>query len=192
MSENLVMRPSGDDRSGMRHRRRHLTVNDRHADAGACQRVVELLAALAAESVGLYFAHDGELDPTTIGSACRAAGCTTWYPVVEGGALLFQRWDGHSPLVPGRFGIPTPPGDEVAAVESLDAIVVPLVAFDSHCNRAGYGQGYYDRTLGAVTRRPHLIGLGYDFQELDPWTPAAWDVAMDVVATPTRTLVREV
>ena len=140
--------------------------------------------------MGLYFAHDGELDPSTIGAASRTAGRTTWYPVIEGDTMLFHRWDGHSPLVLGRFGIPTPPGDEVVAVESLDAVVVPLVAFDSHCNRAGYGQGYYDLTLGAITRRPRLIGLGYDFQELEPWSPEPWDVAMDEVVTPTRALVR--
>jgi 5-formyltetrahydrofolate cyclo-ligase len=94
--------------------------------------------------------------------------------------------------VAGRFGILTPPGDDRIGVESLDAVVVPLVAFDSRCNRAGHGRGYYDRTLGAVTSRPRLIGVGYDFQELDPWTPQPWDVAMDVIVTPTRTLVREI
>lgn len=187
-----MVTPSSDDRSGIRRRRRNLTSSDRDADADAGQRVGELLDALAVESVGLYLSHDGEIDPTTIGSSCRAAGRTTWYPVIEGDTLLFGRWDGDTALVAGRFGILTPPGHDRVGVESLDAVVVPLVAFDSRCNRAGYGRGYYDRTFGPATRRPRLIGLGYDFQELDPWAPEPWDVAMDAVVTPTRTLVREV
>jgi 5-formyltetrahydrofolate cyclo-ligase len=47
------------------------------------------------------------------------------------------------------------------AVEQIDAILIPLVAFDKEGNRVGYGKGFYDRFLAAC--RPEALKIGISF-----------------------------
>ena len=45
---------------------------------------------------------------------------------------------------------------------------MPLVAFDRHLNRIGYGKGYYDRSLKKIIKtKKHAIflGIAYSFQK---------------------------
>lgn len=49
----------------------------------------------------------------------------------------------------------------------IDAIVVPLVAFDDEGNRLGYGQGNYDRYLGLLRPDTIVVGVGFDEQRID-------------------------
>ena len=184
------MTPSEGDRTRLRERRRALTPPERLADIEASRAVTQVLDELGPSSVGLYFTHDGELDPAPVGVMARVAGRTTWYPVSVDESLVYRRWDGSEALEPGRFGIPVPPGHDDVEVPSLDVVIAPLVAFDAACNRAGHGLGFYDRALADAANRPTLIGLAYDFQELEPWEPQPWDVAMDLIITPTRVLRR--
>lgn len=46
----------------------------------------------------------------------------------------------------GLYGIMEPSGSPVIS-DSLDLIIVPMIAFDITLNRLGYGKGYYDRYL---------------------------------------------
>ena len=136
--------------------------------------------------VGTYVAFDGELDPAALGERLRRAGHSTWLPVCgEDLHLRFRRWDGHQPLVSGPFGTSHPELGDTVDPAQLDVVVVPLVAFDRHCHRVGFGAGFYDRTF-AGEPRPVLVGSAHDLQELDPWRPEAWDVTLDAVVTPTR------
>ena len=46
--------------------------------------------------------------------------------------------------------------------------MVPLVAFDNHLNRIGYGKGYYDRSLGKIRKikkNAICLGIAYSFQK---------------------------
>ena len=65
---------------------------------------------------------------------------------------------------------------------------MPLVAFDTECNRLGMGGGYYDRTLGFLHRRnrwqsPRLIGVAHDCQKVDPLPIQNWDIPLQGVIT---------
>ena len=61
-------------------------------------------------------------------------------------------------------------------------VLAPLVGFDRDCYRLGYGGGYFDRTLAALSPRPMAIGVGLN-SRLDTIHPQPFDVAMDVVVT---------
>lgn len=88
------------------------------------------------------------------------------------------------------FGIHEPVIDEDAKQVSDEfftsgtVVVVPLVAFDTRCNRIGYGKGYYDRFLknvGAVS-----IGLAYECQKFQIIHADPHDVTLSCVATEER------
>lgn len=54
-------------------------------------------------------------------------------------------------------------GYEAVAPEDLDAVAVPLVAFDDRGGRLGYGGGNYDRLLPLL--RPDALVVGVAFEE---------------------------
>ena len=49
-------------------------------------------------------------------------------------------------------------------------LVVPLVGFDAQGYRLGYGGGFYDRTIAAMTAKPRTIGVGFGLGVLRPST----------------------
>ena len=73
-------------------------------------------------------------------------------------------------LAENRWGILEPlsseqPRSDVSAVSSkqLDVVLVPLLAFDRHGHRVGYGGGYYDRFLAEC--RPDCLKIGLSLFE---------------------------
>lgn len=55
------------------------------------------------------------------------------------------------------------------AVEAaeMDAVLVPLVAFDDGLNRLGYGGGNYDRFLGELRGDALVVGIAFKEQRVD-------------------------
>jgi 5-formyltetrahydrofolate cyclo-ligase len=94
-------------------------------------------------------------------------------------------------LVPGVFGILEPPEDcPAVAVEEIDVLLVPGLAFDGQGHRVGYGGGYYDETGAALRRagRGILIGVGFDFQLIERCPAGEGDIPIDYVVTEARTI----
>jgi 5-formyltetrahydrofolate cyclo-ligase len=65
-----------------------------------------------------------------------------------------------------------------------DILLVPLLAFDDHGYRLGYGGGYYDRTLAAI-RRARAIGIAYAGQRMDFLPHDAHDYPLNAILTET-------
>ena len=99
-------------------------------------------------------------------------------------AALLPTGDGV--LVPGPFGLrePAPSAPEVA-VESIDVMLLPGLAFDRAGRRLGYGGGYYDEAAGRLRAagRGLLVGVAYDFQIVDRCPAGDADVGVDCVVT---------
>lgn len=55
---------------------------------------------------------------------------------------------------------------EIAPCE-LDAVIVPLVAFDNAGNRLGYGGGNYDRLLPHLRPDALVVGVAFEEQRVD-------------------------
>ena len=73
-----------------------------------------------------------------------------------GSPLIFRAWTPDAEMVRGRYNTLHPTGPETTP----NVLLIPLLAFDSHGHRLGYGGGYYDRTLAAL---PHTFRLGCAF-----------------------------
>lgn len=162
--------------------------------AAAARGLADTVANLAefrdARHIAVYIAMDGEIDPDHLIARARTAGKTLYLPVLENtadGILEFAPWQIDTPLYPNRFNIPEPRmgTDLLRSAKELDLVLTPLVAFDSHGHRLGMGGGYYDRSfafLNTGARKPRLIGLAYEFQQVSALPAEPWDVPLAGVA----------
>ena len=106
---------------------------------------------------------------------------TLLLPCVQGDDLVLRQYTGPECLVEGpQFGIGEPTGPEWTAVDKVDLIVVPGVAFDSKGNRMGRGRGFYDRLLSS-TPNAIKIGVAYGFQMLPEIPVEPHDIPMNLV-----------
>jgi 5-formyltetrahydrofolate cyclo-ligase len=87
-------------------------------------------------------------------------------------------------LEKNTWGIPEPKQGVPTATEKIDAVLVPLLAFDKTGNRVGYGRGFYDKFLATCREDCKKIGLSY-FAAVEGTLPAeSYDVPVDFVVTP--------
>lgn len=161
------------------------------ADALA-ERIAELPELITDDRIAGYWAVHGELPLHRVVTAMVRRGAQYHLPVVcDGQRLRFAPWAPGKPLVPNRFGIPEPAiknSRAAAAPDTMELVLVPLLAFDRRGNRLGSGAGYYDRSFaflraGERPREPLLVGIAYGFQEVEQLQPQPWDVKLDFVCT---------
>jgi 5-formyltetrahydrofolate cyclo-ligase len=165
-------------------RREEVTAEARRAAvtriAGLLDRVCQ---ARAPSAVGLYWPIKSEIGLLPWGRAlAQAAGATLCLPVVvtPRAPLEYWRWRPGEAMEPGVWNIPKPARREVVLP---DLVLAPLVGFDAERYRLGYGGGYFDRTLAAMTPRPFVVGVGYAFGRLDTIFPQPHDIPMDLIVT---------
>jgi 5-formyltetrahydrofolate cyclo-ligase len=64
----------------------------------------------------------------------------------------------------------------------LDLVIVPMLGFDKHLNRIGYGGGYYDRLL---SYHPDALKVGvcYAACEVEQILVEEHDINLDIIIT---------
>jgi len=100
--------------------------------------------------------------------------------VAENAPLRFREWTPDSRLAPDRYGIPTPTAGEWL---TPGLILLPLNGFDDAGYRLGYGGGYFDRTLAALSPRPLAVGVGFEINRVASIRPEAHDQRLDWIIT---------
>jgi len=184
-------------RRALRQARRALSPRDQRLHTQALtRRLGKEPVFLAARRLGAYWPEDGELDPLPLLTLARLRGRRTYLPVLRGparGRLWFLPYKPGEPMRANRYGIPEPRRrrEHIRLAWHLDLLLVPLVGFDTECNRLGMGGGFYDRTLTYLRqrthwRRPRLIGIAHACQRLERIDPRPWDIPLDGVATEER------
>jgi 5-formyltetrahydrofolate cyclo-ligase len=191
----MPLSPSPESRATLRRRmaeqRRDLDPPSRMSAAQGVRRCLETLPEfIEARSVAGYWACDGELPLNLALAAVALRGQPIYLPQVDGPRhLRFAPWKLGDEVQPNRYGIPEPVvGRGLLQPDALDLVLVPLLAFDRHGNRIGYGGGFYDASFAFLKHdprpaRPLLVGIGYAFQECQAIEPAEWDVRLDYVVT---------
>lgn len=169
--------------------RRRLAAPERaRLDLLICGHLLRVLEQCGGGTVAAYHACGGEPDLAPALLALDRAGYRVHLPVLLDQALQFRRWTPSALLTPNRYGIPEPVGGLAGAVEELDWVLLPLVAFSPAGARLGMGGGYYDRTFAfclqsPIGSRPSLIGVAYGLQQVDSLPVDPWDVPLDGVVT---------
>ena len=106
-------------------------------------------------------------------------------PVIKSSnKMSFKSWVYKEPLYVNKFGILEPKNSKKRIIPDL--IMVPLVAFDNHLNRIGYGKGYYDRSLRKIkkiNKNAISLGIAYSFQKCTQIPVNDSDFKLDYVFT---------
>jgi 5,10-methenyltetrahydrofolate synthetase len=146
------------------------------------ETIAASLDTAGAPIVSAYWPFRGEPDLRPWLLAMIARGFRAALPIVvaKGAPLAFRLWTPETPLTRGVWDIPIPAAGE--CVEPA-VVVAPLVGFDAAGYRLGYGGGFYDRTLAALTGPRLAIGVGYAACELATIHPQPHDVPMDLIVT---------
>jgi 5,10-methenyltetrahydrofolate synthetase len=130
-----------------------------------------------------YWPIKGEPDLRPVLADLHRAGVTIALPVVESRAapLVFRRWTPETRLVRGDWNIPVPPPDAATLVP--DIALAPCLGWDGACYRLGWGGGYFDRTLAALTPQPKTIGIALSAARLSTIYPQPHDIPLDLILT---------
>jgi len=145
-------------------------------------RLRTLLQEQPRSVLGVYWPFQAEFDPRPLIDWLIAQGSAVALPAVvdKKGPLEYRAWRPGEPLVDGVWNIPVP---ERRNVVIPHAVLAPLVGFDRQCYRLGYGGGYFDRTLAALSPRPRAIGVGFELSQIETIDPQPFDIPMDIVVT---------
>jgi 5-formyltetrahydrofolate cyclo-ligase len=182
-------------RRQMRVARKALTTDQQQTAAHALlQNLLPLAEFNQAQSIALYLASDGEIDPQQIIEHCWQQGKDVYLPVLDPdnyNHLLFVHYTTQTPMCFNKYQIsePVAPYQQTLPAEQLDLVLLPLVAFDSSGSRMGMGGGYYDRSFAFkqspshTADTPRLIGLAHTLQQVEVLNVESWDIPLAAIAT---------
>lgn len=156
------------------------------AQAQLEQGLLDVLAQLEPDVLGVYWPMKGEFNPRTLALRAQAQwDCRLALPFAqrEPVAMHFRPWDGGELSSVDECGLPSPTGKAVVP----DVVLVPCVGFTPEGYRLGYGGGYFDRYLAAhpgVT----VIGVAWEQARLsrEELAPQAHDLPLMAVVTEAR------
>ncbi len=110
--------------------------------------------------------------------------CDWVYPRVEGETLSFYRPLTSGDFVQGAFNVREPDvkTSQKVALEDIDGVLVPGLAFDLKGGRLGRGKAFYDKTLKQYGGQK--VGVAFSYQVDEKQLPVEpWDIYMNALVT---------
>ncbi len=145
------------------------------------EKIRDLLRFAPGTSVALFAGTRHE--PALLNLCARPEPISWYLPKITGpGEMEFFPFTRDDRLVPGPFGILEPP--EGQAVDDLEVILCPGLAFTRKGHRLGQGGGYYDRALARFPKA-RKVGVAFPCQIVPLLPHEPHDAMMDAVITPT-------
>ena len=173
-------------RKAGRAARQGLTAEQRaEKSARICRKLAALPELQNAGTVFSYLAMPDEVDLAAFDAWAAARGVRVAYPVCgKNGQMECYIPHSREEMLTDWYGItiPDPDKSELVRPGELDAVLVPMVAFDAANWRMGQGGGYYDRYLVRCPEAKH-IAVAFAEQEVPHVVTDAYDMPMDMVIT---------
>jgi 5-formyltetrahydrofolate cyclo-ligase len=180
-------------RNRIRAKRQALPPSHQHrASRAILKRLSKHPLFINSQNIAFYLANDGEIDPSFIIKQAWNMGKQVFLPILSplNEQLYFAPYKPDSEMKINRFGINEPvcQARQWLRAHQLDVLFLPLVAFDKKGNRLGMGGGFYDRSLAylssrKVFKKPQLIGLAHELQQLDNIHHEKWDIPINQIIT---------
>lgn len=156
----------------------------RVASAAITSEVLTLIEDEAWETVHCYLSFRSEVSTATLIGQLIVNGTKVITPFVEpDGELSHHELIGLEGCSKGPYGLPHPARNEFLATDLIEAVFIPLSAFDRSGNRLGYGKGFYDRFLQRLPAKTRRIGLAFAIQEAEQIPAMEHDQKLDMILT---------
>jgi 5-formyltetrahydrofolate cyclo-ligase len=159
------------------------------ASSRICESVIHSREFMSCNSVVCYLPSFDEVDPTAIIERAWRAKKRVFAPVITSRTEMILRHLAPDTLLTRNFfGLWEPVSGPVIAANRCDLVITPVVVFDDDGNRIGMGAGYFDRCFQFLKhrrqwRRPKLVGVAFDCQEVEKIAPNPWDIPLYRVIT---------
>ncbi|MCB2296928.1 5-formyltetrahydrofolate cyclo-ligase [Clostridium tagluense] len=153
--------------------------------------IIKLPEFLNCKNIMLYLSFKNEVDTYALAKWCLDNGKKVIVPycIKETREIIpFEINNLTKDLTKSSFGIMEPKHDILKKANTcdIDLIIVPGVVFDKHCNRIGFGAGYYDRFLPKRVKNTPTIGIAFDYQVISKIPTGTYDVPLDFIITEKR------
>ncbi len=148
-----------------------------------CRQTAQLLRDQLAQVVLTFSSFGSEVSTGPLIDELAGGGSRILLPVVRDGAILAVDYEPGDHLVPTAYGPLEPEQAHPADPRDIEAVVLPGLAFDRRGGRLGYGGGYFDRFLCALSPRPLLVAVAFAVQLLPSVPTSSDDVPVDIVVT---------
>lgn len=114
--------------------------------------------------ISAYMPIRTEVSPLPTMKRMVARGRKICVPVIIGAGLPleFHQWTPETEVVQGAFGAYIPKNSQKL---TPDIVITPLLAFDAHGYRMGYGGGFYDRTFEQISALKDVQAIGYAYSD---------------------------
>ncbi|MDO5446753.1 MAG: 5-formyltetrahydrofolate cyclo-ligase [Prevotellaceae bacterium] len=162
-------------------------LKDSYSDAELAALSRSIVAEIMADAdvkkakvIAAYYSLPDEVCTHQLVDKLSRQGKTVLLPAIVDGDLELHQYQSATAMVIGEYNILEPDGSAFTALDKIDLILVPGMAFDSKGNRLGRGKGYYDRLL---PKMPEAIKIGvcFPFQLLPSIPTEPHDVRMTKV-----------
>ena len=179
-------------RKDMLHQRKNMKTQDVNTFSHKIiTTITELPQFKNFKNIMLYISFNNEVDTHSLATWCLDNGKTVIAPYCvqsQRKIVPFEINNLTNDLTKSTFGVMEPKHNilKEATLHNIDLIIVPGVIFDIHCNRIGFGAGYYDRFLCQKSKNTVTIGIAYDYQIIDSVPTDKYDVPLDFVITEKR------
>lgn len=135
--------------------------------------------------IGGYWPIKNEIDTRALLTELSRRGYAIALPAIiaDEEPLVFRQWVPGDRLVDGPFKTLEPA--PTAPVMRPDVVLVPMLAFNHHGQRVGYGGGFYDRTLSQLRaiKPVFACGIAFSAQRADTIPTDIYDQPLDGVLT---------
>ena len=159
------------------------------ASLTVADRCAELLPITPGMVVSGFLPIRSEIDIRPLMMLLADRGARLCVPAIVDGRLQFRHLVRGAPLEPQGFGTYAPGAE--AAVLDPELMLVPLAVFDRQGGRIGYGRGYYDSAIAALTDKgtpPILAGVAFAVQEAETVPMEPHDIRLPMIATERETI----
>jgi 5-formyltetrahydrofolate cyclo-ligase len=143
---------------------------------------------IAQKIIGGYYPVNFEVDDLELLKKLKKKNFNISLPVIKKRSQMdFYKWSFLDPLKINKYGIPEP---VIKKIVYPDVLLVPLIAFDKHLNRLGYGGGYYDRLIAKLSKKKKIlkIGLALSVQKIGKVPTNVYDQKLDYIVTNKHTV----
>jgi len=147
------------------------------------KRTMEYLRSISAGFVHCYIGFRSEVSTHGIIEDLLEQEVKVAVPIVRDQKMVHSSLNDLQDLHPGKFGVPEPVSPIEISLTGLDAVIIPVVAFDGSGMRLGYGKGFYDRFLSELPPEIRRIGLAFSNQEMDIIPILSHDQLMNILFT---------